>query len=343
MRCSESCVKTLSKKPASGSRLTFARTVGRCARGAARAYPYEAGRCLGKAASLAAEWQAAGLASDIQNAFYRLNKGGLEDDPQCWGKVGIIKALFELAWQDADVYLQGCKTVQLEPVYGGKEDSAVAVRTASIQILVQLPAVATAVVTSTLADLLADPSSKVRAAAARASVCCPVEVAQPLLRLKIRLGDEPRVLGTCFDALLALAPTPENVALVLASTHSKSDVVQAEALASLASSSLPEAVDAVTRTYPTLTDTQLRRVLLTALGGSPTEAALEFLCYMLEQAPLQEATWALQSLKPKLHDDATRRRILEHLKARQDDELLHEYQQSLYALSEKENALCNLC
>lgn len=157
-------------------------------------------------------------------------------------------------------------------------------------------------------------------------------MAQPLLRLKIRLGDESRVLGTCFDALLALAPTSESVALVLESDRSKSDVVRAEALASLASSSLPEALGAVTEIYPTLADAQLRRVLLTALGGSPTEAAHDFLCHVLGQAPLQEATWALEALKPKLHDDAIRERVWEHLKARQD-ELLHKYQE--YTLSAK--------
>lgn len=111
------------------------------------------GLVVAKAAGLAAEWQAAELAPELESVFYRLGEDGRNVDPQCWGKVSIIKALFELAWQDADVYLQGCKTVQLEPVYGGKEDSAITVRTASIQILVQLPAVATTVVMSTLADL----------------------------------------------------------------------------------------------------------------------------------------------------------------------------------------------
>ena len=175
------------------------------------------GLVVARAAGLAAEWQAAELAPELENAFYRLLEDGRKVDPQCWGKVAVVKALFELAWQDADVYLQGCRTVQLEPVYGGKEDSAVAVRTASIQVLVQLPAVATTVVMSALADGLADESARVRMAAARASVACPAEVAQPLLRLKIRLGDESRVLGACFDALLALAPTSESVALASSS------------------------------------------------------------------------------------------------------------------------------
>ena len=134
------------------------------------------GIVVAAAAKLAAEWQVEGLAATLQDAFYRLSEDGRENDPQCWGKVAVIKALHELAWQDAGLYVQGCKTVQLEPVYGGKEDSAVPVRTVSFQALVQLPVVATATVMITLADLLADPSTKVRAEAARSSVYCPAEL-----------------------------------------------------------------------------------------------------------------------------------------------------------------------
>ena len=285
------------------------------------------GIVVGNAAKVAAQWKEAELAVALQNAFDRLSEDGLNDDPQCWGKIGIIKALHELAWQDARVYVQGGRTVQLEPVYGGKEDSAAPVRTASFQALVQLPSVATATVMTMLADLLADPNTKVRAEAARASVYCPAELTYPLLRLKIRTGDtEPRVLGTCFDALLVLEPNNEMVDLILEYTRSDNDVLQAEALASLASSSIPVAVNAVTEVYPTLTDTQLRRVLLTALGGSAAQEALDFLCATLEMADLQEASWALEALKPKLHDEDLECRVFEQLKARQDDELLRVYQ-----------------
>lgn len=285
------------------------------------------GIVVGNAAKLAAQWQATELASDLRDAFHRLSEDGLEDDPQCWGKVAIIKALHELAWQDADVYVKGCRTVQPEPIYGGKEDSAAPVRTASFQALVQLPAVATSTVITVLVDLLADESAKVRADAARASVYCPAELTYPLLRLKIRMGDvEPRVLGTCFDALLVLEPNRETVDLILEYTHSANDVIQAEALASLASSSVPEGVRKITERYPSLTDTQLKRVLLTSLGGSPTEEAVSFLCDVLKTASSQEATWALEALKPKLHDDDLERRVLEYLQARADDDLLQSYQ-----------------
>lgn len=285
------------------------------------------GIVVANAAKLAAQWQVADLAAALRDAFYRLSEDGLNDDPQCWGKVAIIKALHELAWQDANVYMQGCQTVQPEPIYGGKEDSAAPVRTASFQALVQLPVVATSLLMTTLADLLADESAKVRAEAARASVYCPAELTYPLLRLKIRIGDvEPRVLGTCFDALLVLEPNSETVDLILEYTHSGDDVLQAEALASLASSSVPEAIENVVNLYASFDDTQLQRVILTSLGGSSTNEAVDFLCATLSNAPQQEATWALEALKPKLHDEALKDRVLEALKQRPNDDMLRRFQ-----------------
>ena len=279
------------------------------------------GIVVGNAAKFVAQWQAAELAAPLRDAFYRLSEDGLNDDPQCWGKVAIIRALHELAWQDAGVYVKGCRTVQPEPIYGGQEDSAAPVRTVSFQALVQLPVVATSTVMIVLADLLADESAKVRAEAARASVYCPAELTYPLLRLKIRMGDaEPRVLGTCFDALLVLAPNSETVDLILEYTHSDNDVIQAEALASLASSSVPEGVVKIAERYPSLTDPQLKRVLLTSLGGSPTGEAVDFLYELFKTAALPEATWALEALKPRL-DDEKQTLIQSILESRQEDDL----------------------
>lgn len=286
------------------------------------------GIVVAQAAKLAAQWQVEALAPALETAFHRLSKDGQEDDPQCWGKVALVKALHALAWQGADVYVRGCKVVQLEPVYGGKEDSAAPVRSTSFRALVQLPTVATATVMTTLADLLADKSASVRAEAARSSVYCPVELTQPLLRLKIRTGDtDSRVVGTCFDALLVVAPTEETVDLVLEYTHSK-DALQAEALAALASSAVPEAVTAVTESYPTLGDAQVKRVVLTSLSASPTEQAFDFLCHLLGFAPLPEATWALDALKPQLYGDRAEA-VADRVQVRQDDELLRRLQRFL--------------
>jgi hypothetical protein len=296
----------------------------------------EAGMVVAKTAEVAAEWNTTELAQDLHDAFYRLSKDGVDTDPQCWGKTAIVKALYDLAWQDTKIFIAACKTVQLEPVYGGKGDSATGVRTAAIQALAQLPATDTLTVVNTLADLLADESPKVRAEAARACVYCQPLLVSPLLRLKIRSGDtEPRVLGVCFDTLLIISPESETVQLVqeyatpklITKRFSPShDVVQAEAIASLASSSLAEAINAASKLYPALSDTQLRRVLLTALGGSSATEAFNFLCQIVKEAPVNEAKWGLEALKPKLHDEEIRAQIEGYLKERNDTDLLRMYQ-----------------
>lgn len=300
----------------------------------------QAGMVVAKAAELSAEWNATELARDLHDAFYRLREDGLDVDPQCWGKTAIIKALYDLAWQDAKIFVEGCKTVQLEPVYGGKGDSATSVRTAGIQALVQLPVADTSTVMNVLTDLLADESPKVRVEAARACVYCQPLLVSPLLRLKIRSGDaEPRVLGVCFDTLLIISPDSETVNLVLEYATPKPltkrfspkdfspshDVVQSEAIASLASSGLAEAINAVTKLYKILTDMQLRRVLLTALGGSSTSEAFNFLCQIVRDAPVNEAKWGLEALKPRLYDEG-KTTLEAFLNERKDDELLGLYQ-----------------
>ena len=284
------------------------------------------GFVVASAAILTAEWYALELSEDLVNTFHRLCKDGTDCDPQCWGKVALIKALTELAWQDAGVYLQGCRTIQMEPVRGGQEDSAAGVRMAAFHALVQLPRVPTNDLMTTLVDLLADDNASVRTEAARASIHCPFELVMPLLRLKIRLGDEDvRVLGSCFDALLVLEPNEATVNLLLnyacPKPYLEDDVLQAEALAALASSDVPMAVEKAIQQYAHLIDEQIKRILLTSLGSSSIPKAQTFLLKMLGSNE-QEATWALDALKPKLHNEDIREQVIEHVRQREDPSLL---------------------
>ena len=289
------------------------------------------GMIVSKAAPVAAEWFETSLAEDLETCFYRLSKNGTEHDPQCWGKTAIIKALHELSWQDNSIYAAGCRTVQLEPVRGGKEDTAVALRIASLNALMQAPILDSNLLMTVLADLLADESRRVREEAAKLSSYASPALAAPLLRLKIQVGDaSTRVLGNCFDALLSLMPTQDSIQLIHKFTQ-KGDAIQAEALASLASSSLPEAIDLVSNDYEQLVDPQLRRIILTSLSLSSTEEALEFLYDQLRE-PLPEASWAFEALKSKLHDEDIRSRVFTTLNKRGDALVnqFHHWQESSF-------------
>jgi hypothetical protein len=261
------------------------------------------GMVVARVAALVADWFAVDLCQDLVTCFYRLCEYGQQRDPQSWGKVAIVKALHELAWQDAAVYLAAVKTFQLEPSYTGPQDSAAAVRSSAIQALVQLPHISSETVINCYVDLLADPVDKVRAEALRASIYLPIELVQPLLRLKIRLGDaDPRVMGSCFDALLALVPDEESVDIVAGFAASDDQVLESEALAALASSTIPKAIALVREHYAKVVDSQLKRIIITSLGASTSSEAIDFLCEILGQQN-ETSGWAFEALKAKLVDD----------------------------------------
>src|ERR1043165_2301602 len=82
------------------------------------------GLVIGKAANVAGELRIRELIPDLLAAFGRLFENPLERDPQCWGKNGIAKALTELDYRESEPFLRGSRHEQLEPVWGGREDTA---------------------------------------------------------------------------------------------------------------------------------------------------------------------------------------------------------------------------
>src|SRR5690348_9655973 len=83
---------------------------------------------VAKAAQVAADMQLKPLIPDLVSTFDRLLAKGAESDPQCWGKNAIAKALTALDHDESAPFLQGCRYVQMEPVWGGKTDTAVTLR-----------------------------------------------------------------------------------------------------------------------------------------------------------------------------------------------------------------------
>ena len=61
--------------------------------GVAKALGDASNYVVGKAAEMCAELGLRELAPELVAAFDRLIVDGVKDDPQCWGKVAIVKAL----------------------------------------------------------------------------------------------------------------------------------------------------------------------------------------------------------------------------------------------------------
>ena len=68
------------------------------------------------------------LAPDLLRAFDRLMEKPVERDPQCWGKNAIVQALVALEHREAAPFVRGIRHIQIEPVWGGQEDTAPTLR-----------------------------------------------------------------------------------------------------------------------------------------------------------------------------------------------------------------------
>ncbi|MFM2124661.1 MAG: hypothetical protein RL328_1112, partial [Acidobacteriota bacterium] len=157
---------------------------------------------VSKAAAVAADLHLVELAPDLLAAFDRFFAD--KADPQCWAKNAIAKALVQLEHHDAAPYRRGLAWVQLEPVYGGRVDTAATLRGTCALALIDCRLDDVTLLTC-LADALADPEHTVRVDAAVALSRAGIPEAVALLRFKALSGDPaPEVLGQCFHALLQM-------------------------------------------------------------------------------------------------------------------------------------------
>ena len=163
------------------------------------------------AAAIAGENTLVELARDLEAAFDRFLVNPLKDDKLCRAKIAVVQALDKMEHQGADVFEKAASHVQLEPVWGGTEDSAAPLRAAALIALARIEGSSSLPL---LVDAMADPAKDVRIAAALALGYVGTEAAGLLLRLKARIGDrDPDVLSECLSGLLAVDPR-ENLPFV---------------------------------------------------------------------------------------------------------------------------------
>jgi hypothetical protein len=289
------------------------------------------GLVVTEAANIVAEWYAVDLSVDLLAAFDRLSHDGPEVDPQCYGKQAVLKALRQLGWGQPEIFMRACKLIQLEPVWGGKEDSAAPLRANAAHALTECTRASKEQVLGTLIDMLSDAAWTVRLEALRAIANSGYTEAPWLLRLKLRTGDaEPRVIGACFDGLLSLEGVD---AIALVAEYLKPPVSElrlpsrdlnpqnpllSEAVASLAASNIPQAVEKAIAEWEAVKATPVAKVLLGSLAASPRPEGLEFLLTLLRSAPKPLAQQVLKALKPMMTRGDVSRAVLQELDKRGD-------------------------
>jgi HEAT repeat protein len=232
-----------------------------------------------KAAAVAGDLLLRETIPDLLVAFERFLKEPVKTDPKCWGKNAILKALKDLEHDDPAVYLRGIAHVQKEPVWGGQEDSAAALRGACALALVACSLPRDAILFH-LSDALGDPEMRVRADAARAIAQLPGQDSILMLRVKAQAGDkEPAVIGQCFLSLLGIDPRASIPFVARFLTAANEDLCF-EAAAALGECSETLAVETLIARWRVEKSADRKRAILLSLGVSRMAEAKLFLDHL---------------------------------------------------------------
>ena len=259
-----------------------------------------------KAADLVREFNLQDLIPDLLKAFDRFFEHPEKTDAQCWAKNAISRALAGFELQDAEIFLRGMRHIQMEPVWGGRSDTAGTLRSTCALALVQCRSLPESALLGHLIDLLADKDKAVRAEVVRAIDQVGTPAASLLLRLRSVLGnDEPEVLGACYSGVLHL----EGVSALpwLAGFLATGDDSAGEAALAIAGTHSFESFEVLRDRLGETSDPWFRSVLLSAISLTRQDAAIDFLLELVQTESLN-AEGAIEAiLRSGASEDVTLR------------------------------------
>lgn len=229
-----------------------------------------------KAAEIARRLRLKELMPELATSFDRFFIDAEKKDPQCWAKNALSRALTEFECQDSAVFLRGLRHIQMEPVWGGRSDTAGTLRSICAHALVGCRELREPELLGLLVELFRDKDHAVRAEAARAITQVGSDAASLLLRLRATLGnDEPEVLANCFAGVLAIEGT---AAIAWVSPFFRQeDEIAAEAALALGQTRSSEALDALRKAFAEHKDPWFGGVLLSAIALTRCAEAFDFL------------------------------------------------------------------
>jgi HEAT repeat protein len=259
------------------------------------------------AAAIAGDQKLVELAPDLVRAFERSLVDPPKTDKLCRAKLAIIQALDKLEHEQPEIFRRAAAHVQLEPVWGGQEDTAAPLRAAGLIALARLDDPG---LLPRLIDALTDPQKEVRIAAAQILGDHGTESAALLLRLKARVGDgEPEVITECLLGLLNASPR-ENLPLVAEFLDAGDMAVREAAILALGRSSLPGAFDLLTTCWHR-NPLGLAEAILVAIAMLRLPAASDFLLDLVATGPETVSAAALSAVMIRRYDPRLRERIAE--------------------------------
>jgi HEAT repeat protein len=222
------------------------------------------------------------LTPDLIAAFDRFFVDAEKRDPQCWAKNALSRALAEFDCQDSAVFLRGLRHIQMEPVWGGRSDTAGTLRSTCAHALLGCRELREPELLGLLIELFRDKDNTVRTEAARAIAQVGSEAASLLLRLRATVGnDEPEVLANCFAGVLSIEGTAA-IAWVCRFLQQE-DEIAGEAALALGQTRSSEALDALRKAFVKHRDPWFGGVLLSAIALTRREEAFGFLLELVRE------------------------------------------------------------
>jgi HEAT repeat protein len=288
---------------------------------------------VGRAARLAEDNGLADLLPDLLAAYDRFFNNAEKTDPQCWAKNALSRALAALGCRDKEVFLRGLRHHQMEPTWGGRSDSAGALRANCAHALIGCEGLDNQGLLVILLDALVDEDKTVRLETVRALAHLG-EIAVPVLRLRALIRsqppEEPEVLGQCFSALLAIE-RDEAIPFVARFLEAGDDPA-GEAAFALAETRSPAALAALLRRQKDSADEWFSGVLLSAIALTRLPEAVDFLIALIEREE-REAALAIEALSRAANVEQ-RARLVQAVEATGSPRLLNVLRENLTSAAE---------
>src|SRR5229473_865120 len=241
---------------------------------------------VGKAADLVREFRLDPLIPELLTAFDRFFENPIKSDPQCWAKNALSRALAAFEHEEAETFLRGMRHIQLEPVWGGRSDTAGTLRATCALALVQCRSLPEPNLLAHLVELFADQDKSVRVEVARAIEQVGSPSAVLLLRLRAVLGsEEPEVLGACYSGILRI----EGGSAIpwISRFLTSADDAAAEAALAIAGTHSPQGFGVLRQRFAEEVDPWFRSGLLSAIALTRQDEAREFLFDLVRTESLQ--------------------------------------------------------
>lgn len=226
-------------------------------------------------------------------------------DKGCIAKCALVDALDALQCDDDDLYAAGLRHVQMEPVWGGKEDTAAALRVKCAFALVRrnVPGVL-----FPLAELVNDPMPEARRGAIRAVAHVGGQEAELMLRVLAWRLPDPEDLSECLNGLMECQPERSLPFVARFLDHEHPAVAESAALA-MGASRQAEAFEVLRRRWEQTVSPGLRDMLLLPIALIRNDAALEFLLAVVREGHAAAAESALEAMGIYRDDPVARKAI----------------------------------